>query len=179
VGKKDLEETIFKTNLEAAKEVAYQIRLRNIGGIIIIDFIDMEKEKNREKVFAALSEGVARDKAKSRLIKISELGLVQMSRERTREDIARSFCEPCLYCEGRGHTKSPETLCYEIFREIRRIGPTSRNKKVMIGVHPSVANLLCDEKQERMEALERTYHKKMIVKADANLHIEQYEIVPL
>ncbi len=179
VGKKDLEETILKTNLEAAKEVAYQIRLRNIGGIIIIDFIDMEKEKNREKVFAALSEGVARDKAKSRLLKISELGLVQMSRERTREDIARSFCEPCPYCEGRGHTKSPETLCHEIFREIRRIGPVARGKKVMIGVHPSVASLLCDEKQERVEALERAYRKKMIVKADVNLHVEQYEIVPL
>ncbi len=179
VGKKDLEETIFKTNLEAAKEVAYQVRLRNIGGIIIIDFIDMEKEKNREKVFNAFSEAVAGDKAKSRLLKISELGLVQMSRERTREDIARSFCEPCAYCEGRGHTKSPETLCYEIFREIRRIGPSFRGKKLMIGVHPSVASLLCDEKQERMEALERTYRKKMIVKADANLHIEQYEIVPI
>jgi len=179
VGKKDLEETILKTNLEAAKEVAYQIRLRNIGGIIIIDFIDMEKGKNREKVFNLFSEQVACDKAKSRLFKISELGLVQMSRERTREDIVRSFCEPCLYCDGRGHTKSPETLCHEIFREIRKVGPAARAKKLVIAAHPSVASLLCNEKQGRVEALEQTSRRKIIVKADMNLHIEQYEVILL
>lgn len=179
VGKRDLEETILKTNLEAVKEIAYQLRLRNIGGIIIIDFIDMEKEKNREKVFNALHDAVSTDKARTHLLKISELGLVQMSRERTREDILRILCEPCPYCEGRGYTKSPTTICYEIFREIRRIGSSPRDKKIIIGVHPTVANLLYDEERHGVEELEREYHKKIIIKADSNLHIEQYDIVTL
>lgn len=179
VGKRDLEETILKTNLEAVKEIAYQLRLRNIGGIIIIDFIDMEKEKNREKVFNALHDAMSSDKARTHILKISELGLVQMSRERTREDILRILCEPCPYCEGRGYTKSPTTICYEIFREIRRIGSSPRDKKIIIGVHPTVANLLYDEERHGVEELEREYHKKIIIKADSNLHIEQYDIVTL
>jgi ribonuclease G len=179
VGKRDLEETILKTNLEAVKEIAYQLRLRNIGGLIIIDFIDMEKERNREKVFNALDEALTNDRARTHILKISELGLVEMSRERTREDILRILCEPCPYCEGRGYTKSPTTVCYEIFREIRRIGSSPRDKKIIIGVHPTVANLLYDEERHGVEELEREYHKKIIIKADSNLHIEQYDIVTL
>jgi ribonuclease G len=179
VGKRDLEETILKTNLEAVKEIAYQLRLRNVGGIIIIDLIDMEKERNREKVFNALHEALIGDKARTHILKISELGLVQMSRERTREDILRILCEPCPYCEGRGYTKSPTTICYEIFREIRRIGSSPRDKKIIIGVHPTVANLLYDEERHGVEELEREFHKKIIIKADSNLHIEQYDIVTL
>lgn len=179
VGKRDLEETILKTNLEAVKEIAYQLRLRNVGGIIIIDLIDMEKERNREKVFNALHEALIGDKARTHILKISELGLVQMSRERTREDILRILCEPCPYCEGRGYTKSPTTICYEIFREIRRIGSSPRDKKIIIGVHPTVANLLYDEERHGVEELEREYHKKIIIKADSNLHMEQYDIVTL
>ncbi|MFQ5780501.1 MAG: ribonuclease E/G [Nitrospiria bacterium] len=179
VGKRDLEDTIFKTNLEAVKEIAYQIRLRNIGGIIIIDLIDMEKERNRERVFHALQEALSGDKARMHLLKISELGLVQMSRERTREDLLRILCEPCPYCEGRGYTKSPITMCHELFREIRRIGSSPRDKKIIIGVHPSVANLLYDEERLGVEELEREYQKKIIIKADSNLHIEQYDIVIL
>jgi ribonuclease G len=179
VGKRDLEETILKTNLEAAKEIAYQLRLRNIGGIIIIDFIDMERERNRDKVFNALVEAVSSDRAKSHILRISELGLIQMSRERTREDLLRILCEPCPYCEGRGYTKSPTTICFEIFREIRRIGSSPRDKKIIIGVHPTVANLLYDEERHGIEDLEREFHKKIIVKADSNLHIEQYDIVTL
>ncbi len=179
VGKRDLEETILKTNLEAVKEIAYQLRLRNIGGIIIIDLIDMEKEKNREKVFNALHDATSGDKARTHILKISELGLVEMSRERTREDILRILCEPCPYCEGRGYTKSPTTICYEIFREIRRIGSSPRDKKIIIGVHPTVANLLYDEERHGVEDLEREYHKKIIIKADSNLHMEQYDIVTL
>ncbi|HLG21986.1 MAG TPA: Rne/Rng family ribonuclease [Candidatus Manganitrophaceae bacterium] len=179
VGKRDLEETILKTNLEAVKEIAYQLRLRNIGGIIIIDFIDMEKERNREKVFNAFNEALTSDRARTHILKISELGLVQMSRERTREDILRILCEPCPYCEGRGYTKSPTTICYEIFREIRRIGSSPRDKKIIIGVHPTVANLLYDEERQGVDELEREFHKKIIIKADSNLHIEQYDIVTL
>jgi ribonuclease G len=179
VGKRDLEETILKTNLEAVKEIAYQLRLRNIGGIIIIDFIDMEKEKNRERVFNSLREALAQDRARTHILRISELGLVQMSRERVREDLLRALCEPCPYCEGRGYTKSPTTICYEIFREIRRLGLSPKEKKIIIGVHPTVANLLYDEERHGVEELERQFHKKIVVKADQNLHLEQYDIVML
>jgi len=179
VGKRNLEETILKTNLEAVKEIAYQLRLRNIGGIIIIDFIDMEKEKNRDKVFNTLREALAQDRARSHIIRISELGLVQMSRERVREDLLRSLCEPCSYCEGQGYTKSPTTVCYEIFREIRRLGPSPKEKKMIIGVHPNVANLLYDEERQGIEELERQFHKKIVIKADTGLHLEQYDIVAL
>lgn len=179
VGKRHLEDTILKTNLEAVKEITYQLRLRNIGGIIVIDFIDMERERNREKVYNALQEAFSKDRAKSRVLRISELGLVEMSRERTREDLLRVLCEPCSYCEGRGYTKSAVTVCYELFREIRKTGASHKNKKVIIGVHPDVANLLYDEERQSIEDLERELHKKIIIKADSNLHIEQYDIVTL
>jgi ribonuclease G len=179
VGKRHLEDTILKTNLEAVKEIAYQLRLRNIGGLIVIDFIDMERERNREKVYNVLQEALSKDRAKSRILRISELGLVEMSRERTREDLLRILCEPCGYCEGRSYTKSAATVCYELFREIRKIGSSPKNKKIIIGVHPDVANLLYDEERQSIEQLEREFHKKVIIKADANLHIEQFDIVTL
>lgn len=179
VGKRDLEETILKTNLEAVKEIAYQLRLRNIGGIIIIDFIDMEKEKNRDKVFNSLREALSGDRARTHILRISELGLIEMSRERVREDLLRTLCEPCPYCEGQGYTKSPTTVCYEIFREIRRLGLSPQEKKLIIGVHPNVANLLYDEERQGVEELERQFHKKIVIKADQNLHLEQYDIVAL
>lgn len=178
-GKRDLEETILKNNLEAAKEIAYQIRVRNIGGIIIIDFIDMEKEKNREKVFNAFVEATSNDRSKLNILKISDLGLIQMSRERTREDLWRGLSEACPYCDGRGHTKSPITMCYEIFHEIRRIGASPKDKKIIVGVNPAVANLLFDEERPVVEALEKEYGKKILIKADANLHLEQYNLVSL
>lgn len=179
VGKRHLEDTILKTNLEAVKEIAYQIRLRNIGGIIIIDFIDMEREKNREKVYNALLEAVATDRAKMRISRISELGLIEMSRERTREDLLRALCEPCRYCEARGYTKTPLSVCLEIFREIRKVGSSPRERKLIIGVHPDVANLLYDEERQGIDELEKKFQKKIIIKADSNLHVEQYDIVAL
>ncbi len=179
VGKRHLEDTILKTNLEAVKEIAYQLRLRNIGGLIVIDFIDMERERNREKVYNLLQEALNKDRAKSRILRISELGLVEMSRERTREDLLRILCEPCSYCEGRSYTKSAATVCYELFREIRKIGSSPKSKKVIIGVHPDVANLLYDEERQSIDELEREFHKKVIIKADSNLHIEQYDITTL
>jgi ribonuclease G len=106
VGKHNLEDTIFKTNLEAVKEIAFQLRLRNIGGLIIIDFIDMEKEANRERVHSSLEEALKSDKSKTNILKISELGLVEMTRKRVRESIGRTLCEPCPYCEGKGTCSS-------------------------------------------------------------------------
>lgn len=177
VGKRNPEETILKTNLEAVKEIAYQLRLRNIGGIIIIDFIDMLKEKNRKKVFNVLQEALSGDKARTNILQISELGLVEMSRKRTREDLLRALCEPCSYCEGRSYLKSPTTICYEIFREIRRSAASSTSSKIMVTVNSSVANLLYDEERQGIDELENRYKKKIIIKADPNLHQEQYDIV--
>ena len=179
VGKRRLEDTILKTNLESAKEIAYQLRLRNIGGIIVIDFIDMERERNRQKIFNVFQEALSKDRAKSRILRVSELGLIEMSRERTREDLLRILCEPCGYCESRGYTKSPMTVCYEVFREVRKIGVSPKTKKIVVGVHPDVANLLFDEERAGLEELEREFHKKLIIKADSSLHIEQYDIVML
>src|SRR5688500_12266548 len=148
VGKKDQEETILKNNLEAAKEIAYQVKLRGIGGIIIIDFIDMEREKNREKVYQAMVDAMAGDKARTRISRVSDLGLIEVSRERVREDLLRTMSEPCHYCEGRGYTKSPTTVVYDVFREIRRVGSDSQEQTIVVGVHPGVASLLYDEEHQ-------------------------------
>ncbi len=176
VGKKGLEETIFKTNMEAAKEIAWQLRLRNIGGIIILDFIDMKKEKNKESVFNTLVHAVSTDKAKTNILKISDLGLVEMSRERTREALSRVLCEPCAYCEGKGYVKSPTTICYEIFREVRRLSPSESEKKIVVSAHPTIVGTLQEQEHHGIDAIERSHHKKIILKADANFHIEQYDI---
>lgn len=179
VGKRDQEETILKNNLEAVKEVAYQIKLRGIGGIIIIDFIDMEREKNREKVYQALVDAMANDKARTRISRISDLGIIELSRERVREDLLRAVSEPCSYCEGRGYTKSPTSVTYDIFREIRRVGRTGDMQKIVVGAHPAVVALLLDEEREGVAELEREYEAKIIVTADPTLHVEQYDIVVL
>ena len=179
VGKRNLEETILKTNLEAVKEIAYQLRLRNIGGIIIIDFIDMEKEANREKVFNRLKEALKRDKSKTNILKISELGLVEMTRKRTKESINRGLHEPCFYCNGEGYLKSTVTMCYEIFREIEREHETLFGHRVMVTAHPEVAHLLYDEGRHHLEALENDLQARISVKADQSLHLEQYDIYTL
>ena len=176
VGKHNLEDTILKTNLEAVKEIAYQLRLRNIGGIIIIDFIDMEKEVNREKVFTALEEALKADKSKTNILKMSDLGLVEMTRKRVRESIGRLMCEPCPYCEGLGYVKSKTTVCQEIFRELRREMLGLRGTKVMLTVHPQVADLLYDEERRGLEDLEKRFKKRITVRAKPGFHQEQFEI---
>lgn len=176
VGKKSLEETILKTNLEAAKEIAYQLRLRNIGGIIIVDFIDMEKEENRKRVYTTFQEALAEDKARINIFQISPLGLIEMTRKRVRRSLSRCLCYPCPYCEGDSYIKSPLTICYEIFNEIRRNYNTSLEKKVIVVAHSTVADLLYDEERQEMETLEKEIQKKIIIRADPNLHQEQYEI---
>jgi ribonuclease G len=178
VGKEDLEDTILKTNLEAVKEIAYQIRLRNLGGIIIIDFIDMERIENREKVFNAFAEAMKRDRAKNTILHISELGLIQMTRKRVRESLGRTLCEACPYCEGKGFVKSPTTLCYEIFRKIAKIAQHG-GEKIIVTAHPTVAELLSDEERSGLEEIESKYGVKVIVKEDAKLHQENYEVIQL
>ncbi len=179
VGKVSLEDTILKTNLEAVKEIAYQIRLRNLGGIIIIDFIDMEKEKNREKLFTVFQEAMSKDRAKCTILQVSELGLIQMTRKRVRESLGRTLCEPCSYCDGKGFVKSPITVCYEIFRELRKIGSTKKNCKIMLTAHPQVIDLIYEDEREGFEEIERENGFKIIVKADKNYHQEYYEVAAL
>jgi len=179
VGKRDPEETITQTNLEAVKEVAYQLRLRNIGGIIIIDFIDMEKEKNREKVFNAMQEAFAKDRARTNIIRMSELGLIEMSRKRTKENLMRTLCEPCNYCGGRGYTKSVTTIGYELFRKIRKLSRITKDKKILVTVHPSVANFIFDEERQIIEELEKEYQKRIVIKGDPSIHVEEYDILTL
>jgi ribonuclease G len=179
VGKRNLEETIVKTNLEALKEIAYQLRLRNIGGIIIIDFIDMEKEAHREKVFNKLKDALKKDKSKTNILKMSELGLIEMTRKRTKESINRGLREPCFYCDGEGYLKSTVTMCYEIFREIERDHETLFGRSVMVTAHPEVVHVLYDEGRNHLEALENDLQARITVKADQNLHLEQYDIYAL
>jgi ribonuclease G len=175
VGKENLEDTILKTNLEAVKETAYQVRLRNLGGIILMDFIDMEKLENREKVFNALVEAMKKDRARSTIYNISELGIIQMTRKRVRESLGRVLCEQCPYCEGQGFIKSARTVAYEIFRKLRRMG-LARGKVAVIIAHSAVADLLADEERYGIEEIENKFGIKLIVKEDAKLHQEHYEI---
>ncbi len=176
VGKRNLDETILRTNLEAVKEIAYQLRLRNIGGLIILDFIDMEKHADREKVFHALEEALRHDKAKTNILKISELGLVQMTRKRTRESLLRLLTEPCQHCEGRGVIKSRTTVCNDILREIQRVGPDISGPRVVVKCHPAIAEVLVDEERGGIEWLERRLGKTIAIQARKHFHPEQYEV---
>jgi len=177
VGKRNLQETILKTNLEAAKEIAYQLRLRNIGGIIIVDFIDMDRSADREKVSNALQEALKRDKQKTNILKISELGLVQMTRKRTRESLTRTLCEQCPYCEGKGFIKSQTTMCYEILRAISRHISDDGSPCIKVTAHPEVVKLLFEEESEQIDEIQRKYNTTIQLSADPNLYQEQYEIV--
>ena len=177
VGKRSQEETIFKTNQEATQEIVHQLRLRNIGGIIIIDFIDMEKEANRKKVYEALREAIKRDKARTNILKISELGLVEMTRQRTRESLENMLLGPCPYCEGRGRIKSHVTVAYEILRAIKKEKTHLEDgKRIVVRLHPEIANFLYDEENHSLDYLEREINHKIIIKASENLHHDKYEI---
>jgi len=177
VGKNDLEDTIFKTNMEAVKEIAYQIRLRNIGGIIIIDFIDMEDEDHREELFNSFKEAVKKDKSRINILKLSEFGLVQMTRKRSCQSLDQMICEPCFYCGGEGKIKSRRTVCYEIFRKISREGKTIGGNNVTIKVHPRVADMLLTEETEHIERLEQESGKRFTILPVPNMHTNRYEII--
>jgi len=175
VGKKNSDETIIKTNLEAVKEVVYQLRLRNIGGIIVIDFIDMSRTPDREKVYNALKEALKADKARTNILKISELGIVEMTRKRVRENLAQSLCEPCPYCEGNGLVKSRDTIVMDIYRELLRELP-NRKKKATLYVSPAIAETLSVDAAV-LQDLEKRFGKKVIVKPVERFHQERYEIM--
>ena len=179
VGKRDQEETILRNNLEAAREIAYQIKLRGIGGIIIIDFIDMERGRNRDKVYHALVDAMGNDKARTRISRISDLGLIEISRERVREDLLRTLSDVCSDCDGRGYTRSALTVVYDIFRDVRRIGRAAGQQTVVIGAHPHIVEMLQDTEPETLEQLQREFQYRIMVNADPLLPLEQYDIVVL
>lgn len=176
VGKKDLEDTILKTNLEAVKEIAHQLRIRNCGGIIIIDFIDMEKETSREKVLQALKDELKKDRAKTSVSSMSALGLVEMTRKRTRPSLVRVMCIPCTYCDGKGYIKSKATISNEIFKEIERLASSKQFASTVVHCHPEIADWVYDEESEMLEYLEKKLSIRAIFKVEPNYHIEQYEI---
>ncbi|MGE5188798.1 MAG: Rne/Rng family ribonuclease [Gemmatimonadota bacterium] len=176
VGRTSLEETTVKINLEAVKEIVYQLRLRNIGGIIIIDFIDMKSEENRDKVYQSLVEALRADRSKTTICKISELGLVEMTRKRVRESLGRSLSEACPYCSGEGHIKSKKTICYEIFRALERQAALLAGRQVSLVVHPALAEEMFGEDREHIERLENRYGMKINISASEKFHIEQYQI---
>ncbi|WP_092221712.1 Rne/Rng family ribonuclease [Desulforhopalus singaporensis] len=177
VGKNDLGATIFKTNMEAAVEIAYQLRLRNIGGIIIIDFIDMEDDTHREQLFETFREAVKKDKSRINILKLSEFGLVQMTRKRNSENLHQLMCEPCHYCSGEGMIKSRRTICYEIFRMISRNSQKHRGHTITLRVHPRIADLLQNEEEKTMATIEKGVNKRIVVAPSRDLHIEKYEII--
>jgi ribonuclease G len=176
VGMHNLEETILKTNLEAVKEIAYQVRLRDIGGLIIIDFIDMEKTSNQEKVFNALKEALKKDKSKTHVLPMSEMGLIQMTRKRTREPLTRILCEPCFYCDGEGYLISRQSICYNIYREILRDAYDMNAGRLTIRVNPQIAEFLHGEENDIITSLERKIGKQIVIYPNPQFHMEQFDI---
>jgi len=175
-GSKDMEETILKTNLEAVHEIAYQLRFRNIGGLIILDLIDMERHGNREKVRRALEDLLQKDKAKTTLNRISDLGLIEMTRKRTRESLGRLLHEPCFYCDGTGQLQSKETIAYEILREIRRRRNDLPGYTIVVHAHPAVADLLQGAERAAVADVENRFMRKITVIPRTEYHLEQFDL---
>jgi ribonuclease G len=176
VGKSSLEDTITKTNLEACREVAEQLRIRSIGGMIVVDFIDMDRPHNREKVTRLFNEHLRKDRSKAAVTRISELGLIEMTRKRTRESLGRMLTEPCPYCEGKGYIKSKTTVCYEILRHLRRDGNSYREDGISVICNPEIADLLVNVEAQYIEQLEKRLQKKIIIQAKKRFHLEKFEI---
>ncbi len=179
VGHRNLEETIFKTNLEAARTISRQLRLRNLGGIIIIDFIDMEDAEHQRQVLRMLEKMLERDHARTKITGVSELGLVEMTRKRTTESLGQSLCEPCPVCEGRGFLKTPETVCYEIFREILRVNRAYDVEGFLVLAAQNVIDRLLDEESDNVADLETFIDKTIKFQVELVYSQEQYDVVLL
>jgi ribonuclease G len=177
VGHRNLEETIFKTNLEAAQAIARQLRLRNLGGIIIIDFIDMSDEEHKRQVLRALEKSLERDHAKSHISEVSSLGLVEMTRKRTRESLEHVLCSACPTCGGRGSLKTPETVCYEIFREILREARQFDAQQLLVLASQEVVDLLVDEESTSLAELESFIGKAIRFQSEVLYTQEQFDVV--
>ena len=177
VGNRNLEETIYRTNLEAAVAIARQLRVRNLGGIIIIDFIDMKDEPHRRAVLAALERALSGDRAATQVVSLSHLGVVEMTRKRTRESLEHLLCEPCRSCGGRGFIKTAQTVCYEIFREIVRQSRQFATRELLILAHQDVVECLLDEESGAMAELEAQVGRPIRLQAEALYGVDQYDVV--
>jgi ribonuclease G len=177
VGHRNLEETIFKTNLEAAQAIARQLRLRNLGGIIILDFIDMSSDEHKEQVLRALTKHLERDHTKNQISEVSSLGLVQMTRKRIRESLEHVLCEACPVCDGRGFVKTAETVCYEIFREIMRVARLYDARQFLVLAAQEVVDLLVDEESTSLAELEDFIGIPIRFQAESLYTQEQYDVV--
>ncbi|HEY1491452.1 MAG TPA: Rne/Rng family ribonuclease, partial [Steroidobacteraceae bacterium] len=177
VGHRTLEETIFRTNLEAAVSIARQLRLRNLGGIIIIDFIDMRDEPHRRAVLAALERALAGDRAQTHIVSLSPLGLVEMTRKRTRESLEHLLCAACPACEGRGFVRTVETVCNEIFREIVRQSRQFASRELLILAHQDVVDRLLDEESATLGELEAQVGRPVRLQVESLYGIDQYDVV--
>ncbi|MEO6777697.1 MAG: Rne/Rng family ribonuclease [Kofleriaceae bacterium] len=175
-GSGNLEDTVTANNLEACDEVARQLRLRNIGGIIVVDFVDMDKEGNRRKVWDAFQKALSRDRARTNVTKISELGLVEMTRKRTRESLVQLLTEPCPTCEGSGVVKSVTTVAYEILREVRRSGMTVENDKIELECSPRVAEILQHQERDYLDSLEKRFQKLITVVPQKGWKPDQFRV---
>jgi Rne/Rng family ribonuclease len=173
-----LEETITRTNLEAVKEIVRQIRLRDLGGIIVIDFIDMDERKNRKRVMEALSEETAKDKSPSKILEFNEFGLVAITRKRVKQSLERTLCQPCPYCTGSGMVKSVATTCHSIYHEIEKMRQYMDDRtELMIRVHPDVARALRESESSVINEIRHLLRRDVLIKADPTLHIEHFNIV--
>lgn len=179
VGHRNLEETIFKTNLEASQAIARQLRLRNLGGIIIIDFIDMIDDEHKRQVLRALEKSMASDRARHHICEVSPLGLVEMTRERIRESLEHILCEPCPVCRGRGSIKTRQTTCYEIFREIIRESRQFEAGQFLVLAAQDVVSVLLDDESESLAELEAFIGKPIKLQAETGYTPEQYDVVML
>jgi ribonuclease G len=182
VGKKSagrLEDTIIKTNLEAAKEIVRQIRLRDLGGIIVLDFIDMEEKKNRQKVLQAVEHELRKDRAPSKALQVSDFGLVIITRKRVKQSLERVLTEPCPYCAGSAVIKSSSTICYEILSEVKKISADLNGHSLVLRVNPDIARAFSDEERAALKELRQSLGKELVLRPDAQLHHEQFDVMAL
>jgi ribonuclease G len=180
IGKKSsgrLEDTIVKTNLEAAKEIVRQVRLRDLGGIIVLDFIDMEEKKNRQKVIQAVEQELKKDRSPSKAIQVQDFGLVIITRKRVKQSLERVMTEPCPYCSGTGTIKSSSTICYEILSEVKKISGDLNGHRLMLRVNPDIARALKEEESAVLRDLRQSIGKDVTIKPDVQLHHEQFDVM--
>jgi ribonuclease G len=182
VGKKTagrLEDTILKTNLEAVKEIVRQIRLRDLGGIIVLDFIDMEEKKNRQKVLQTVEQELRKDRAPSKALQVADFGLVIITRKRVKQSLERVLTEPCPYCAGSAVIKSSSTICYEILSEVKKISADLDGQSLVLRVNPDIARALRDEERSAFKDLKQAINREIAVRPDAQLHHEQYDLMAI
>ena len=173
---RDVEETILQTNLEAVREIAYQLRFRNIGGLIVLDFIDMESSGNRDKVYKAFAKELKKDRATTTITRISELGLIEMTRKRTRESLGRLLYEPCFYCDGTGQVQSRATICHEILRQMERERDSLPGYRITIHAHPAICDALRREHKHALEEAGNRFTRQILVHPRREYHLEQFDL---